>query len=261
MSIFNLEHLFNPASVAVIGASEKSGSIGSALMQNMLQAGFSGRLIPVNPNRSTVHGLPARSDIREGADSVDLAVIATPIATVPGIIDGCVQTGVKGAVIISAGGKESGAEGREIEARIKKKAAEGRMRLIGPNCLGIICPDKRLNASFASHMPQTGSLAFISQSGAICTSMLDLSLREKMGFRYFISIGSMLDVDFGDLIDYVGSDPQVQSLLLYIESLSSFRKFMSAARGISRLKPIVIIKSGKSQAGARAAASHTGSQE
>ncbi|MCF8038423.1 MAG: CoA-binding protein, partial [Desulfohalobiaceae bacterium] len=149
MSIFNLEHLFNPASVAVIGASEKSGSIGSALMQNMLQAGFPGRLIPVNPNSSTVHGLPALPDIREAAEAVDLAVIATPIATVPGIIDGCVQAGVKGAVIISAGGKESGTEGREIEARIKNKAAEGRMRLIGPNCLGIICPENRVNASFA----------------------------------------------------------------------------------------------------------------
>ncbi|MCF8106690.1 MAG: acetate--CoA ligase family protein, partial [Desulfohalobiaceae bacterium] len=259
MSTYNLDYLLNPGSVAVIGASEKPGSIGSALMRNMLQAEFPGRLIPVNPNRSTVHGLPARPDIREAAEAVDLAVIATPIATVPGIIDHCVQAGVKGAVIISAGGRETGSKGLELETRIKDRAEQGGLRLIGPNCLGIVCPDKRVNASFASHMPHKGSLAFISQSGAICTSMLDLSLREKMGFRYFISIGSMLDVDFGDLIDYVGSDPQVQSLLLYIESLSNFRKFMSAARGISRLKPIVIIKSGKSQAGARAAASHTGS--
>ena len=258
MSTHHLEYLFEPRSIAVIGASEKQGSIGSVLMQNLIQAEFPGRLYPVNPKYDSIHGFTARASIRDLEEPTDLAVIATPIQTVPDIIEDCVQAGTKGAVIISAGGREAGPEGRELEKRIKDRADRGGLRIIGPNCLGIIAPGNKLNASFAAHMPEKGKLAFISQSGAICTSMLDLSLRENMGFRYFISIGSMLDVDFGDLIDYVGSDSNVQSILLYMESLTGVRKFMSAARAMSRLKPIVIIKSGKSAAGAQAASSHTG---
>ncbi|MCF8109356.1 MAG: CoA-binding protein, partial [Desulfohalobiaceae bacterium] len=258
MSTHHLDHLFNPGSVAVIGASEQEGSIGSVLMQNMIQAGFQGRIHPVNPKYGSIHGFTARASILDLEEAPDLAVIAIPIQTVPDIIEDCVQAGTKGAVIISAGGREAGPEGVKLEERIKARADQTGLRIIGPNCLGIIAPGNKLNASFAAHMPDKGRLAFISQSGAICTSMLDLSLKENMGFRYFISIGSMLDVDFGDLIDYVGSDSGVESILLYIESLTQVRKFMSAARGISRLKPIVIIKSGKSAAGARAASSHTG---
>lgn len=258
MSIYNLDYIFKPRSVAVIGASERPGSIGASLMQNLLQAEFKGRLIPVNPNRSTIFGIPAHSSIADVKQEVDLVIIATPMASVPGIVDTSVRAGVKGAVIVSAGGKETGRQGQEIERQIQMRAKEGGLRIIGPNCLGIICPANRLNASFAAYMPDPGKLAFISQSGAICSSMLDLSVQEKMGFRYFISIGNMLDVDFGDLIDYVGSDPQVESVLLYVESLSNLRKFMSAARSVSRLKPIVIIKSGRSPAGAKAATSHTG---
>ncbi|MGM0760471.1 MAG: GNAT family N-acetyltransferase [Thermodesulfobacteriota bacterium] len=258
MTIYNLDYLFDPQSVAVLGASEKAGSIGSALMQNMIQAGYAGSLLPVNPKYETIYGHKTLSSITKAETEIDLAVMATPIALVPDLVDECVQAGVKAAIIISAGGKETGAEGQKIEERILERARKGKLRILGPNCLGIICPANGLNASFAAHTPETGKLAFISQSGAICTSMLDLSLQEKMGFRYFISIGSMLDVDFGDLIDYVGSDPQVESILLYIESLTNIRKFMSAARGVSRVKPIVIIKSGKSPVGAKAASSHTG---
>ena len=258
MTIYNLDYLFNPKSVAVLGASEKKGSIGSALMQNMVQAGFTGNILPVNPKYESIHGYQALSSVAKAQTDIDLAVIATPIATVPDLVDECVQAGVKAAIVISAGGKETGAEGQKVEEQILERARKGRLRILGPNCLGIICPQNGLNASFAAHTPEVGKLAFISQSGAICTSMLDLSLQEKMGFRYFISIGSMLDIDFGDLIDYVGSDPQVESILLYIESLTNIRKFMSATRGISRVKPIVIIKSGKSPAGAKAASSHTG---
>ncbi|MDZ7760755.1 MAG: bifunctional acetate--CoA ligase family protein/GNAT family N-acetyltransferase [Desulfovermiculus sp.] len=258
MTIYNLDYLFNPKSVAVLGASEKPGSIGSALMLNMTQAGFAGALFPVNPKYEAIYGHKTLSSVTKAQTEIDLAVIATPIATVPDLVDECVQAGVKAAIIISAGGKETGAEGQKIEKVILERARKGKLRILGPNCLGIICPGNGLNASFAAHTPEMGKLAFISQSGAICTSMLDLSLQEKMGFRYFISIGSMLDVDFGDLIDYVGSDPQVESILLYIESLTNIRKFMSAARGVSRVKPIVIIKSGKSPAGAKAASSHTG---
>ncbi|MGB7033534.1 MAG: bifunctional acetate--CoA ligase family protein/GNAT family N-acetyltransferase, partial [Syntrophobacteria bacterium] len=165
---------------------------------------------------------------------------------------------VGGAIVVSAGGKETGPQGREIEDRIRREAETGGLRIIGPNCLGIICPGRKLNASFAAHMPQSGKVAFISQSGAICTAILDLALKEEIGFSHFVSIGSMLDVDFGDLIDYLGNYPEVNSILLYIESLTNFRKFMSAARAVSRVKPIVVLKSGRSPAGARAAASHTG---
>jgi acetyltransferase len=187
-----------------------------------------------------------------------MAIVAIPLPTVPATIRECVQIGVSGAIIISAGGKETGTNGRQIEMEIKKIADQGGVRVIGPNCLGIVCSEEKLNASFASRMPLPGRLAFISQSGAICSAILDLSLKEQIGFSYFVSIGSMLDVDFGDLINYLGNDPRVGSIILYIESLCNFRKFMSAARAVSRIKPIVALKSGRSTAGARAASSHTG---
>ena len=258
MGVYNLDKIFKPESVAVIGASEKEGSIGSVLVENLIQGGFQGKVYPVNPNYSTVHGLEAYPSVLKTESSVDLAIIATPIATVPLIVQECVSKNVGGAIIISAGGKEVGPQGEEIEKKIEWEAWKGGLRIIGPNCLGIICPQGNLNASFASRMPQKGKLAFISQSGAICSAILDLSPKEKIGFSYFVSIGSMVDVDFGDLIDYLATDPQVSSILLYIESLSNHRKFMSAARAASRLKPIVVLKSGRSPAGTRAAASHTG---
>jgi len=240
MSLYHLESIFKPESIAVIGASEKEGSIGRALMENLRQAEFAGDIYPVNPNYEDLLGYKAYPGLTDVPAAVDLAIIAVPIDKVPGIIEACVDAGVKGTIIISAGGQETGAEGRKLEAQIKKKAEAGGLRIIGPNCMGIICPAENLNASFAAHMPLNGNLAFISQSGAICSAMLDLSLQEKMGFRYFISIGSMLDVDFADLLDYVGNDPQVKSVLLYIESLTNFRKFMSAARAMSRMKPVII---------------------
>jgi len=189
---------------------------------------------------------------------MDLVVIATPIVTVPDIVRQCVEKKVGGAIVISAGGKEVGEKGREIEAQIRATAYSGGLRIVGPNCLDIIRPRKNLNASFASEMPDAGDLAFVSQSGAICTAILDVALKEHIGFSHFVSIGSMLDVDFGDLIDYLGNDPSAKSILLYIESLTNFRKFMSAARAVSRIKPIIVLKSGRSKAGAKAAASHTG---
>ncbi len=170
----------------------------------------------------------------------------------------CVRLQVKAAVIISAGGKEIGEAGNRLEALIKEKAHHSGIRLIGPNCLGVVCSETCLNASFASHMPLPGKMAFVSQSGAICTAILDLSLKEQIGFSHFVSVGSMLDVDFGDLIDFLGNDSRVNSIILYIESLTNFRKFMSAARAVSRVKPIIVLKSGRSPAGAKAASSHTG---
>ena len=258
MTIHKLDKIFRPAAIAVVGACEKQSSMGCALLKNLGNGGFQGKIFPVNPHYRKVNGLAAYSAVTDIRDSVDLAVIATPMKAVPSVIEQCGRAGIGGAVIISAGGKETGKEGRELEQKIKEVADDGRVRIIGPNCLGVVCAESKLNASFASHMPLPGRLAFVSQSGAICTAILDLSLKEQVGFSYFVSIGSMLDVDFGDLINYLGNDPKVSSIILYIESLTKFRNFMSAARAVSQLKPIVALKAGKSSAGARAAASHTG---
>ena len=258
MGLYNLDKIFEPESIAVVGASEKEGSIGSVHVQNLIQGGYQGKIFPVNPHYTSTHGLKAYPSISRIDHAVDLAIIAIPISSVPSVIRECAQVRVGGAIVVSAGGKETGPQGREIEDRIRREAETRGLRIIGPNCLGIICPGRKLNASFAAHMPQSGKVAFISQSGAICTAILDLALKEEIGFSHFVSIGSMLDVDFGDLIDYLGNYPEVNSILLYIESLTNFRKFMSAARAVSRVKPIVVLKSGRSPAGARAAVSHTG---
>jgi acetyltransferase len=258
MGQYNLNRIFRPRHVAVVGASEKTGTIGNALMKNLVDGGFSGTLLPVNPKHKTIHGQACFESISTLESDVDLAIIATPIRSVADIVSECAEKKVGGAVIISAGGKEIGEQGREIEEKIRRIAYDGRLRIVGPNCLGVIRPGTNLNASFASEMPLTGNLAFVSQSGAICTAILDLALKERIGFSHFVSIGSMLDVDFGDMIDYLGNDPSAKSILLYIESLTNFRKFMSAARSVSRVKPIIVLKSGRSAAGAKAAASHTG---
>jgi acetyltransferase len=258
MSLYNLDKIFQPESIAVIGASEKKESIGHALMQNLVKSEFPGEVFAVNPNHDRVRDFKSYRKISDIPEAVELVVVAIPISKVPSIITECVDAGVKGAIIISAGGKETGSEGQKLEAKIRENARKGGLRIIGPNSMGIICPGNHLNASFAAHTASDGKLAFISQSGAICSAMLDLSLKENMGYRYFISIGSMLDVDFADLIDYVGNDSHVKSVLLYIESLTNFRKFMSAARAVSRMKPVIILKSGRSPAGTRAASSHTG---
>ena len=258
MGIYNLDKIFKPSSVAVIGASEKKDSIGAFLLENLLVGGFTGRVIPVNPRYPFVRGLKTYPSLSEMEAPVDLAVIATPLNGVPAIIKECRQVGVGGAVVISAGGKETGSEGRTLEGEIKREAEEGGLRIIGPNCAGIVSMESGLNATFTGSAPLPGNLAFISQSGAFCSAILDRSLKEGIGFRYFVSIGSMLDVDFGDLIDYMGNDPEVSSIVLYVENLTNMRKFMSAARAVSRVKPIVVLKAGKSKAGARAASSHTG---
>ena len=257
MGIHDLDKIFRPATVAVIGASERPGRIGTALMHNLLHGGFKGRVFPVNPNTSRIMGLPAAAAVTAVDARIDLAVVAVPIERVPEVIGQCVAAEVKTAIIISAGGRETGEPGRRIEQRIAEAAA-GRIRIVGPNCLGVMAPGALLNATFAAGMPNPGNLAFVSQSGAVCTAILDLSYKEGIGFSHFVSIGSMLDVDFGDMIDYLGRDPAAKSILLYVEQLSGIRKFMSAARAVSRIKPIIVLKAGSSQAGARAAASHTG---
>ncbi|MBI5880081.1 MAG: bifunctional acetate--CoA ligase family protein/GNAT family N-acetyltransferase [Chloroflexi bacterium] len=253
-----LEVLFAPKSVAVIGATDKAGSVGRTIIYNLITNPFGGTVYPVNPNHNAVLGVKAYKSIAAVPDPVDLAVIVTPATTVPQVMAECVDSGVKGAIIISAGFKEVGAQGAVLEAQVLEQARRGKMRVIGPNCLGVMRPYTGLNATFAAGMARPGNVAFISQSGALCTAVLDWSFRENVGFSAFISIGSMLDVGWGDLIDYLGDDPRTQSIVIYMESIGDARAFISAAREVALNKPIIVIKAGRTEAAARAAASHTG---
>jgi acetyltransferase len=249
-----LEAIFAPKSVALIGASEKPGSVGLSLIENLQS--FSGKVFAVNPNRKTILGRKAFAKIGDVPGDVDLAVIATPAAMVPEIVAECATIGVKGAVIVSAGFKECGPAGAALEKQTLQQ--RGQMRIIGPNCVGVMLPHIGLNATFAKPMAVPGNIGFISQSGALCTSILDWSLTNKVGFSAFISIGSMLDVNWGDLIYHLGDDPHTRSILLYMESIGDARSFLSAAREVALSKPIICIKVGRTKAAAKAAASHTG---
>ncbi len=253
----SLDPLFRPSSVAVVGASETSGSVGSILMKNLMENPFNGVVYPVNPKRKAVHGVLCYPDLKAVPEPVDLAVVATPAKTVPGIIRECADLGIKGAIIISAGFSELGEDGKKLEADIAE-ASQGKLRIIGPNCLGVIHPPSNMNASFASSMAKPGKIALLSQSGAICTSILDWAREKHIGFSSFVSVGAMLDVDFADLIDYFGDDPNTHSIILYIESIRDVRSFLSAARNVARTKTVIVVKSGRHEAGAKAAASHTG---
>jgi len=216
-------------------------------------------VFPVNPKRAGVLGIKAYPNIGAVPEKVDLAVVVTPAPTIPGIIRECVDVGVKAAIVISAGFKETGPQGAELERRVVEEARRGNMRVIGPNCLGLVSPLTGLNATFARSTALPGNVGFISQSGALCTAVLDWSLREHVGFSAFISIGSMSDVGWGDLIDYLGQDPRTRSILLYMETVGDARSFLSAAREVALTKPIIVIKPGRTEAAAKAAASHTGS--
>jgi acetyltransferase len=251
-----LDIIFSPKTVAVIGATEQADSVGRTLLWNLVSNPFGGTVFPVNPKRHSVLGIKAYPTIARVPEPVDLAVIATPAATVPEVIQECVDAGVKGAIILSAGFKESGAAGAALEQKILEQARRGKMRIIGPNCLGVMRPRTGLNATSA--MARSGNVGFISQSGALCTSILDWSFRESVGFSAFISIGSMLDVGWGDLIYYLGDDPHTQSIVIYMESVGDARSFLSAAREVALTKPIIVIKAGRTEAAARASASHTG---
>jgi len=253
-----LDVFFAPRTVAVVGASDASGSVGQTILRNLLSYPFGGTVLPINPRHEAVLGIRAYPDVASAPTAVDLAIIATPAATVPAIVGECADAGVKGAIVISAGFKEIGVTGAELETQILANARRARMRVIGPNCLGLMSPSTGLNATFAAGMARPGSVAFISQSGALCTAILDWSAQEFVGFSAFISIGSMLDVGWGDLIDYLGDDPRTRSIILYMESIGDPRSFLSAARQVALSKPIIVIKAGRSDAAAKAAASHTG---
>ena len=255
----SLNKLFSPRTVAVVGATETPGSVGRTVLWNLVSNPFGGVVFPVNPKRSSVLGIKAYPNIAAVPEPVDLVVVVTPAAAVPPVIAEAVAAGVKAAVVISAGFKELGPPGVELERQILEHARRGGMRVIGPNCLGIMNPLMGLNATFAVGMARPGNVAFFSQSGALCTAVLDWSIREQVGFSAFASIGSMLDVSWGDLIDYYGNDPKTQSIVIYMESIGDARSFLSAAREVSLNKPIIVIKAGRTEAAAKAAASHTGS--
>jgi acetyltransferase len=254
-----LDVIFQPRNVAVIGATETAASVGRTVLWNLIRNPFGGTVFPVNPKRPNVLGIKAYPNIAAVPEKVDLAVIVTPAGAVPEVMRQCADAGVKGAIIISAGFKELGAPGIELERKVMEQARRGRMRVIGPNCLGVMNPINGLNATFAGGMARPGNLAFISQSGALMTAVLDWSLREQVGFSAFVSVGSMLDVNWGDLIDHLGNDPQTQSILIYMESIGDARSFISAAREVALTKPIIVIKPGRTEQAAKAAASHTGS--
>lgn len=254
-----LKNIFAPQNIAVIGATEKEGSVGRTILWNLISSPFGGAVFPINPKRPSLLGIKAYPTIKDVPDKVDLAVIVTPSGSIPGIIDECVEAGVKGAIVISAGFKEIGPEGVELERQLLENAKKGKMRIIGPNCLGVMNPISGLNATFAAGMARKGNVAFISQSGALCTAVLDWSFKENVGFSAFVSVGSMLDVDWGDLIYYLGDDPHTESIVIYMETIGDARSFISAAREVALTKPIIVIKPGRTEGAAKAAASHTGS--
>ncbi len=254
-----LDVFFAPKSVAVIGATETVGSVGRTLVSNLLASPFGGTVYPVNPKRPAVLGVRAYPNIAAIPEPVELAVVCTPAPSVPGIIRECREAGVRGAIIISAGFKEAGEPGIELERQVLAEARQSGMRIVGPNCLGVMSPLTGMNATFAQAMAKPGKVAFLSQSGALLTAVLDHALKEGIGFSAFASLGSMLDVGWGDLLDYLGDDPNTQSIVIYMETVGDARSFLSAAREVSLSKPILVIKAGRTAVGAKAAASHTGS--
>jgi len=255
----NLDKIFNPQNVAIIGASDVEGSVGYAIVKNFTQMGYTGKVYFVNIKKPEILGVKTYQTVDQIPEPVDLALIATPAKTVPEVMEECGKAQVKGVIIVSAGFKETGPAGKALEEQILATAKKYGIRVIGPNCIGLIRPRNNLNATFLDKMPKPGNVAFLSQSGALGSAILDWALHENIGFSNFVSVGSMIDVDFGDLIDYFGSDPKTKSILMYVEGITEARKFMSAARHFARTKPIIVVKSGKFTESAKAAASHTGS--
>ena len=254
-----LDAIFRPEAVAVVGATDRPGSVGRTIMRNLVSSPFGGTVFPVNARRSNVLGIQAYPSVAEVPARVELAVVVAPAPAVPGIIRECAEAGVGGAIIISAGFRETGPEGAELERQVLEEARRGRMRIIGPNCLGVMKPTTGFNATFAGAIARPGSVGFLSQSGALLTAILDQSFMENVGFSAFVSVGSMMDVGWGDLIYYLGDDPDTKSIVVYMESVGDARSFLSAAREVSLTKPIIVIKAGRTEAAGKAAASHTGS--
>ena len=259
MTIRNLKFLFNPASVALIGASGNPGSLGALLARNLFKAGFTGPIMPVNPKHAAIEGVLAYPDAASLPQTPELAVVSTPAEAVPGIIAELGKRGTKAAVVISAGfGEGEDRYGAELRQAMLKAARPHLLRVVGPNCLGIMVPGIALNATFAHLMPAKGDLAFVAQSGAMVASIIDWAAPRGIGFSHLVSLGDMADVDFGDMLDYFAGDPGTRAILLYMEGVTHARKFMSAARIAARAKPVVVVKAGRRSEGAKAASSHTG---
>ncbi|MDH7514693.1 MAG: bifunctional acetate--CoA ligase family protein/GNAT family N-acetyltransferase [Bacteroidota bacterium] len=259
MNIHNLEPLFHPRRIALVGVTPNPQSVGGKILSNLVGGGFRGVVYPVSPGSEAVLGIPCFPDMASLPKSPDLAIICAPAEQVPALVRACGECGTGGIIVVSAGFREIGQTGRALEEAVAAERARfPGMRLLGPNCLGIIVPGTNMNASFAGGMPRDGHVAFISQSGALCSSVLDWAIEERVGFSYFVSIGNALDVDVGDLIDFFGEDEKTKSIILYIESIGRARQFMSAARSFARSKPILAYKAGRFGASAAAAASHTG---
>jgi acetyltransferase len=259
MSIRNLDAVFKPRSIALVGASKKRGSVGAVVAHNLFNSGFDGPIMPVNPRHRAIEGVITYADAKALPETPDLAVIATPPASVPELIAAFGERGTRGAVVITAGFGEGGNEaGQSLREAMLTAARPFTMRIVGPNCIGVMVPSFGLNAGFAHLAPKSGRLAFVAQSGAVATSVLDWAAARGIGFSHVVSLGDMCDVDFGDMLDYLAGDADVRGILLYIESVTSARKFMSAARAAARLKPVVVVKAGRYPAAAHAIASHTG---
>lgn len=253
-----LDHLFSPRSIAVFGASDRSNSVGAIVFHNLLTGGFKGRLYPVNLKHKQVQGIKAYHQISKIGKAVDLAVIATPAASVPDIIRQCGEMGVHAAIVLSAGFAESGSEGEKLQRQLMEQAHRHDIRIIGPNCLGIMRPDLGLNATFSHNIALAGQMALISQSGALCTAMLDWAQEHGIGFSHMISLGDVADIDFGDILSYLALDHRTQSILMYVEGIQHSRSFISGLRIAARMKPVVVVKSGRHDEAKQAAMSHTG---
>ena len=257
--VHSLDAIFKPRRIALVGASPNPRSVAGTVLRNLVGSGFRGVVYPLNPSLESVLGIACWPDVKSLPHRPDLAVVCSPAAEVPAAVRACGEAGVRGVVVVSAGFRETGAEGLALEQQVLAEARRFHgLRLVGPNCLGFIVPELSLNVTFAEGMPKSGSVAFLSQSGALCTAVLDWAIDQGLGFSYFVSIGNMLDVDFGDLIDYFGEHENTRSILLYVESIRDARRFLSAARAFARSKPIIAYKAGRFPESARAAASHTG---
>ncbi len=253
-----LSNLFTPKSLVMFGASERKNAVGEVVFRNIIDAGYEGKVFVVNPKHDEVQGHKAYKSLGDINEHIDLAVVATPAKTIPAIVEACGEHGVKMMLILSAGFREIGSEGRRLEDEVLKLARSYNIRLMGPNCLGLIRPSKKLNITFGYNSAKAGNIALVSQSGAICTAILDWAEENNIGFSAVVSTGIGADLEFGDFLDYLVSDPQTHSILLYIEGIKDARRFMSGLRAAARIKPVIALKVGRHSAGAKASMSHTG---
>ena len=254
-----LERLFAPRSVAVIGASERTGSLGRIAFENLRAGGYSGELIAVNPKYRSLAGLPCYRSMADIGHRVDLALVTTPAATVPGVIDNAGEAGARSAVVLSAGFGETGPEGLALERKVLEAARRHALRIIGPNCLGIMRPSVGLNATFARNMPLPGPVALVSQSGAVAAALVDGAQSSGIGFSSVVSMGAGIDLDIGEILDFLVYDPETRSILIYMEGVRDARRFISSLRAAARSKPVIVLKSGRHLQASKAAMSHSGS--